>query len=102
MNHVIRDEATCIYTPSQKFILTLFYSSSYTKTPNHDQPRVISRFAHDDPQHREASAKMIAVFHAFQAGTPFIYQGQEIGMTNVPKEWPIEEYKDIDCVNHWK
>ncbi|KAK4075487.1 CAZyme family GH13 [Trichoderma aggressivum f. europaeum] len=68
---------------------------------NHDQPRVISRFAHDDPQHREASAKMIAVFHAFQAGTPFIYQGQEIGMTNVPKEWPIEEYKDIDCVNHW-
>ncbi|PNP53146.1 hypothetical protein THARTR1_06356 [Trichoderma harzianum] len=68
---------------------------------NHDQPRVVSRFAHDDPQHREASAKMIAVFHAFQAGTPFIYQGQEIGMTNVPKEWPIEEYKDIDCVNHW-
>ncbi|UKZ73136.1 hypothetical protein TrVFT333_000777 [Trichoderma virens FT-333] len=69
---------------------------------NHDQPRVVSRFAYDDPQHREASAKLIAVFHVFQAGTPFIYQGQEIGMTNVPKEWPIEEYKDIDCVNHWK
>ncbi|PTB37003.1 uncharacterized protein TrAFT101_007143 [Trichoderma asperellum] len=68
---------------------------------NHDQPRVISRFAYDDPGHRVASAKLIAVFHAFQAGTPFIYQGQEIGMTNVPKEWPIEEYKDVDCVNHW-
>ncbi|KAL7799130.1 family 13 glycoside hydrolase [Trichoderma ceciliae] len=68
---------------------------------NHDQPRAISRFAYDDPQHRGASAKLIAVFHVFQAGTPFIYQGQEIGMTNVPKDWPIEEYKDIDCVNHW-
>lgn len=69
---------------------------------NHDQPRVISRFAYDDAGHRVASAKLIAVFHVFQAGTPFIYQGQEIGMTNVPKDWPIEEYKDVDCVNHWK
>ncbi|KAM0483547.1 hypothetical protein ACHAPX_002038 [Trichoderma viride] len=68
---------------------------------NHDQPRIVSRFAYDEPEHRVASAKLIAVFHAFQAGTPFIYQGQEIGMTNVPKEWPIEEYKDVDCVNHW-
>ncbi|KZZ89453.1 Alpha amylase [Moelleriella libera RCEF 2490] len=68
---------------------------------NHDQPRAVSRFAHDDPQHREASAKLIAIFLAFQSGTPFIYQGQEIGMTNVPKDWTMEEYKDIDCLNHY-
>lgn len=69
---------------------------------NHDQPRSINRFAFDDPEYREASAKMLAVFLGFQAGTTFIYQGQEIGMTNVPKDWPIEEYKDIECINHWK
>ncbi|ATY61965.1 Alpha amylase [Cordyceps militaris] len=68
---------------------------------NHDQPRAVSRFASDAPEHRAASAKMLAVFMAFQAGTPFIYQGQEIGMTNVPKEWPMDEYQDIDCLNHW-
>lgn len=69
---------------------------------NHDQPRSVSRFAIDSPEHREASAKLISIFLGFQSGTPFVYQGQEIGMTNVPKEWPMEEYKDIDCLNHWK
>ncbi|KAF4121360.1 oligo-1,6-glucosidase, partial [Geosmithia morbida] len=68
---------------------------------NHDQPRAPSRFAYDTPGLRERSAKMIAIFLGFQSGTPFVYQGQEIGMTNVPKDWPIEEYKDIDCLNHW-
>ena len=69
---------------------------------NHDQPRSVSRFVHDDPQNRAASAKLIAIFLGFQSGTPFIYQGQEIGMTNVPKDWGMEEYKDIDCLSHWK
>lgn len=69
---------------------------------NHDQPRAVSRFAHDGPEYRQASAKLIAIFLAFQAGTPFIYQGQEIGMTNVPIEWDMEDYKDIDCLNHWE
>ncbi|KAK1690948.1 alpha amylase [Colletotrichum godetiae] len=68
---------------------------------NHDQPRSVSRFANDAPQHRVDSAKAVAMFQALQAGTPFVYQGQEIGMVNVPKEWPMEEYKDIDCLNHW-
>ncbi|RDW77908.1 alpha amylase [Coleophoma crateriformis] len=68
---------------------------------NHDQPRSVSRFADDSPEHREQSAKCIAVLQGFQAGTPFIYQGQELGMTNVPKEWGMDEYKDIDCLNHW-
>lgn len=69
---------------------------------NHDQPRSISRFAYDSPELRQASAKLIAVFMALQAGTPFIYQGQEIGMTNVPVEWGMEDYQDVDCLNHWK
>lgn len=70
---------------------------------NHDQPRAISRFAHgDDPNLRDASAKMISVFMAFQAGTPFVYQGQEIGMCNRPKEWSLEECKDVDLLNHWE
>ncbi|CAH0048024.1 unnamed protein product [Clonostachys solani] len=68
---------------------------------NHDQPRSVSRFANDSPEHRAASAKLIAIFLGFQAGTPFVYQGQEIGMTNVPEDWPMEEYKDVDCLNHW-
>ena len=69
---------------------------------NHDQPRAVSRFANDSPALREASAKLIAIFLGFQAGTPFVYQGQEIGMTNVPVDWPMDEYKDLDCLNHWK
>ncbi|PHH93138.1 hypothetical protein CDD83_1 [Cordyceps sp. RAO-2017] len=68
---------------------------------NHDQPRAVSRFASDAPEHRDASAKLIAIFLGFQAGTPFIYQGQELGMTNVPEDWPMDEYKDVDCLNHW-
>ncbi|GLI81055.1 hypothetical protein PoHVEF18_009424 [Penicillium ochrochloron] len=69
---------------------------------NHDQPRAVSRFANDSPEHRVQSAKMIAVFLGLQAGTPFVYQGQELGMHNVPKDWPMEGYQDIDCLNHWR
>ncbi|CAM1501869.1 Fc.00g038530.m01.CDS01 [Cosmosporella sp. VM-42] len=59
------------------------------------------RFGDDNPAHRVQSAKMLAVFLGLQAGTPFIYQGQELGMHNVPENWNMEEYKDIDCLNHW-
>lgn len=69
---------------------------------NHDQPRAVSRFASDAPAHRADAAKMIAMVQALQGGTPFIYQGQELGMHNIPKEWGMEEYKDVDCLNHWK
>ena len=69
---------------------------------NHDQPRSASRFGNDSPACRVHSAKMLAVFLGLQPGTLFIYQGQELGMHNIPKEWPMEEYKDVDCLNHWK
>lgn len=71
---------------------------------NHDQPRSVSRFAHDDPKHRVASAKLLALFLGFQSGTPFIYQGQELGMINLQpeQEWSIGDYKDVELLNHWK
>lgn len=69
---------------------------------NHDQPRAVSRFADDSPAHRANGAKMIAMFQGLQAGTPFIYQGQELGMCNVPTSWGMDEYQDVDCLNHWR
>ncbi|THW32610.1 alpha-glucosidase [Aureobasidium pullulans] len=68
---------------------------------NHDQPRSISRFGNDSPQWRSRSGKMLAMLFASLSGTLFVYQGQEIGMINIPKEWPIEEYKDVDTIGYY-
>ncbi|WP_339217148.1 alpha-glucosidase [Ornithinibacillus sp. FSL M8-0202] len=67
---------------------------------NHDQPRVVSRFG-DDQHYRVESAKMLATFLHMLQGTPYIYQGEEIGMTNVRFE-SIDEYKDIEILNMYK
>ncbi|KAJ5912191.1 CAZyme family GH13 [Penicillium subrubescens] len=69
---------------------------------NHDQPRTVSRFAVDHPQYRALSAKLLATFLGFQSGTVFIYQGQELGMANVPHDWTIDRYRDIETLNHWE
>ncbi len=69
---------------------------------NHDQPRSISRLASDAPQFRKLSAKMLATFLALQSGTPYVYQGQEIGQVNVPTSWGIDKYRDIETLNHWR
>jgi glycosidase len=37
-----------------------------------------------------------------QSGTLFVYQGQELGMPNVPQDWPLDNYRDIETLNHWK
>ncbi|KAK9237692.1 glycoside hydrolase superfamily [Lipomyces kononenkoae] len=68
---------------------------------NHDQGRSISRFASDLPEFRESSAKLLSVVLATLTGTIFIYQGQEIGMINIPATWPIEDYKDIKAISHY-
>lgn len=68
---------------------------------NHDQPRSIDRYTNASEEYRLVASKMLATALVLQAGTPFVYQGQEIGTRNVPKAWGIEEYKDIDCLNHW-
>lgn len=67
---------------------------------NHDQPRMVSRFGNDG-KYREESAKMLATFLHTLQGTPYIYQGEEIGMTNVRFN-SIEEYKDIETLNMYK
>ncbi|KAK2062461.1 alpha amylase [Colletotrichum caudatum] len=68
---------------------------------NHDQGRSVTRYGNDSPQWRETSAKMLALMMCSQTGTLFVYQGQEIGMTNVPRSWAIEDYKDIEALNYY-
>ena len=64
---------------------------------NHDQPRSVSRFG-NDKEYWEDSAKMLATCLHMMQGTPYIYQGQEIGMTNAPFK-TIEDFRDLDSVN---
>lgn len=61
---------------------------------NHDQPRCVSRFGNDSPMYRERSAKMLAVCAYMMKGTPFIYQGEELGMTNIYFT-ELSDYKDV-------
>lgn len=67
---------------------------------NHDQPRIVSRFG-DEGVYREKSAKMLATCLHMMQGTPYIYQGEEIGMTNVLFE-SLEDYRDIELLNMYK
>lgn len=65
---------------------------------NHDQPRVVSRFANDSEQYRVVSAKMIATCLHMLKGTPYVYQGEELGMTNAYFD-RLEDYRDIESIN---
>ena len=65
---------------------------------NHDQPRPVSRFGDDSPEHRVASAKLLATWLHMHQGTPYIYQGEELGMTNVRFD-DISSYRDIETLN---
>ncbi|MGI8768479.1 MAG: alpha-glucosidase [Propionibacteriaceae bacterium] len=66
---------------------------------NHDQPRVVSRFGDDTPQYRSAAAKSLgSVLHLLK-GTPYVFQGEEIGMTNFPFT-AIDQFQDIEAVNY--
>lgn len=67
---------------------------------NHDQPRMVSRFGSDGAL-RKVSAKLLATFLHTLQGTPYIYQGEELGMTNV--RFPsIQEYKDVETLNFYR
>lgn len=65
---------------------------------NHDQPRAVSRFGDDSPMYREVSAKMLATCLHMMKGTPYIYQGEELGMTNAYFS-KLEDYRDIESIN---
>ncbi|GAB1742541.1 hypothetical protein NU219Hw_g8082t1 [Hortaea werneckii] len=69
---------------------------------NHDQARTISRWASDKPEFRQQAAKMFATFLGLQSGTLFLYQGQELGMSNIPSDWSMEEFRDLETLNHWE
>ena len=68
---------------------------------NHDQPRCVSRFGNDSEQYRELSAKMLATMTHFQKGTPYVYQGEELGMTNIYFD-KLEDYRDIESINYFE
>ncbi|MEK2461230.1 glycoside hydrolase family 13 protein [Lactobacillus gasseri] len=73
----------------------LSWNSNYLG--NHDQPRIVSRFGNDS-KYRKESAKMLAMVSLLQKGTPFIFQGEEIGMTNLHIK-NIDELKDLEAHN---
>ncbi|MFD2046424.1 alpha,alpha-phosphotrehalase [Ornithinibacillus salinisoli] len=67
---------------------------------NHDQPRVVSRFG-DEGEYYKESAKMLATTIHMMQGTPYIYQGEEIGMTN-PNFTSLDQYRDVESINAYE
>ena len=68
---------------------------------NHDQPRIVSRYGSESEQYRETSAKMLATCLHMMQGTPYIYQGEELGMTNYP--WTsIDQINDIESLGNYR
>ena len=68
---------------------------------NHDQPRAVSRYGNDSSQFREISAKMLATCLHMMQGTPYVYQGEELGMTNIYFD-KLEDYRDIESINYFE
>jgi oligo-1,6-glucosidase len=68
---------------------------------NHDQPRVVSRFGDDRPAYRVLSAKLLATCLHLQKGTPYIYQGEELGMTNANFA-ALSDYRDIESIGQYE
>ena len=67
---------------------------------NHDQPRAVSRFGDDSPEYRVNSAKTLGTVLHLLKGTPYVYQGEELGMTNTDFT-RIEQYQDVESVNYY-
>ena len=67
---------------------------------NHDQPRVVSRFGDDSPQYRVRSAQMLGAVLHLHRGTPYVYQGEELGMTNAPFA-SIADFRDIEALGQY-
>ena len=85
-----------ILTRWQKGLEDIAWNSLYWE--NHDQPRSVSRFGNDSEQYREISAKMLATCVHMMQGTPYVYQGEELGMTNCPFN-SIENFRDLESIN---
>ena len=85
-----------ILTRWQKGLEDIAWNSLYWE--NHDQPRSDSRFGNDSDQYREISAKMLATCVHMMQGTPYVYQGEELGMTNCPFN-KLENLRDLESIN---
>jgi oligo-1,6-glucosidase len=92
-------ELKAIYTQQDKALDVHSWNTIFLS--NHDNPRVVSAFGNDLPQFRVASAKALAILLLTLKGTPFIYQGDELGMTNYPFT-SIDQFDDIAVKNAWK
>jgi oligo-1,6-glucosidase len=68
---------------------------------NHDQARMVSRFGNDSPAFRDLSAKMLATFIMTMRGTPYFYNGDELGMTNIRFN-KIQDYRDMSIINEYQ
>jgi oligo-1,6-glucosidase len=67
---------------------------------NHDQPRAVSRFGDDSPPYRRNSATCLATLLHLHRGTPYVYQGEELGMANHPFA-AITDFRDVESINHY-
>ena len=85
-----------ILTRWQKGLQDIAWNSLYWE--NHDQPRSVSRFGNDSDEYREISAKMLATCIHMKQGTPYVYQGEELGMTNCPFN-TLENFRDLESIN---
>ncbi len=88
-----------VLTRWQKGLEDIAWNSLFWE--NHDQPRSISRYGNDSPEYREVSAKMLATCLHMMQGTPYVYQGEELGMTNVPFT-SIDQFRDLDSINAYR
>ena len=68
---------------------------------NHDNPRSVSRYVSDKPSDRVRGAKLLALMQTTLSGTLYVFQGEELGMTNFPLSWEPSEYLDIESQNYW-
>lgn len=85
-----------ILTRWQKGLQDIAWNSLYWE--NHDQPRSVSRFGNDSDEYREISAKMLATCIHMMQGTPYVYQGEELGMTNYPFN-TLDNFRDLESIN---
>lgn len=92
-------EMKAVLTKWQKGLENIAWNSLFWE--NHDQPRSVSRYADDSPEYREMSAKMLATCLHMMQGTPYIYQGEELGMTNAPFK-DVSDFRDLDSINAYR
>ena len=90
--------------PALKAVFERWQKDFYNKAwnclfwSNHDQPRAVSKFGNDMPEFRTISAKMLCMCLYLMQGTPYIYQGEELGMTNAGF-YDLSRYKDLESIN---